>query len=296
VPERAAPEGLRRRTLSFDPRRIGLWTPDKEFRVRASRIAAYARAIGDTEPRHIAGEIAPPLFAVVPTAEAIVEAERAVTPLYDQYVGLHGEQDIVFHRPILPETTVRSRAAAVGVRSVSSGVLLLLRTETRDESGALLNEQYSTSFYREQEFEQELGERAPEHRLPESVATREPLARVQYGVAADQTVRYAEASGDRGAYHLDDEFARSVGLPGIILHGLCAMALTSRALVETACAGDSTRLARLAVRFSRPVRPGQQLTTVIWEAGVQDGRGVYLFEANADGETVIQHGRAEVVA
>jgi acyl dehydratase len=45
----------------------------------------------------------------------------------------------------------------------------------------------------------------------------------------DVTFRYAEASGDHSSVHLDEEFARSVGLPGIILHGLYSMALVARA-------------------------------------------------------------------
>lgn len=280
------------RGLSFDARRIGMWTEWREFRVERARIVAYAEATNDTAAAHVRGEVAPPLFAVVPIGEAIVEAERAVTPLYDRYLGLHGEQDMFFHRPILPGATVRTRAAAVGLHAASTGVVLLIRTESRDQDGELLNEQYSTSFYRDQRLEEELGEQAPDHRLPEGLG--KALRRVAYRVDEDQTFRYSEASGDRGAYHLHDEVARSVGLPGIIVHGLCTMAFTARAVVALACGDDSTRLKRLAVRFSRPVRPGQQLTTVLWDAGTADGRAVYAFEADADGELVIRHGRAEV--
>ena len=50
--------------------------------------------------------------------------------------------------------------------------------------------------------------------------------------------------------HLDDEFAKSVGLPGIIIHGLCTMAFTSVAAIEHGCPDDPTRLRRLAVRFA----------------------------------------------
>jgi acyl dehydratase len=275
---------------------LGRWTDWYEQPIHASGIAAYAGATNDADPRHLAGELAPPLFAVVPIIDPIIEAQHAGTPLYARDLGLHGEHDVFFRRPILPGMTVRTRAAMTGFRPTSSGVILLIKTESQDEAGALLNVQYLTSYYRGQRFEGEVGERAPDHQMPESVLEREPLARVAYGVDPDQTVRYAEASGDRGAYHLDEAAARSVGLPGIILHGLCTMAFASRALVETACAGDSTRLARLAVRFSRPVRPGQQLTTVIWDAGSEGDLLVYAFEAQADGETVLQHGRAEVAA
>src|SRR5260221_2920147 len=61
---------------------------------------------------------------------------------------------------------------------------------------------------------------------------------------------YAEASGDRNPIHLDDEFARSVGLPGVIAHGLLQMGLAARV------AGNPSRLRRLSVRFAGMVRPG----------------------------------------
>ena len=48
------------------------------------------------------------------------------------------------------------------------------------------------------------------------------------------TIRYAGASGDFNPIHLDEEFARSVGLPGRILHGLWTMAQVARALTDAA--------------------------------------------------------------
>jgi hypothetical protein len=82
-----------------------------------------------------------------------------------------------------------------------------------------------------------------------------------------------------------------VGLPGIIIHGLCTMAFCGRAVTETVAGNDPTRLARLAVKFSRPVLPGQEITVRIY--GGDDG--TYGFEAlNAEGQAVVKDGLAEV--
>ncbi len=54
-----------------------------------------------------------------------------------------------------------------------------------------------------------------------------------------------------------------MGLPGIIIHGLCTMAFTSVAAIEHACPDDPTRLKRLAVRFAKTIQPGQTITTRI---------------------------------
>ena len=68
---------------------------------------------------------------------------------------------------------------------------------------------------------------------------------------------------------LDDEFAKKMGLPGIILHGLCTMAFTSHAVLSQVAPGRSERLKRLAVRFAAPGRPGQVMTTSMWRAGAK---------------------------
>ncbi len=92
--------------------------------------------------------------------------------------------------------------------------------------------------------------------------------------------------------HLDDEFAKEMGLPGIIAHGLCTMAFTSWALLTEVGESDVSRLKRLAVRFAKPVLPGQDITTSIYRSGSADGVTTYAFETAVDGELVIKDGLA----
>ena len=114
---------------------------------------------------------------------------------------------------------------------------------------------------------------------------------------SDQTFRYAEASGDPNPIHVDENIARMAGLPGIIVHGLCTMAFTSKVAIDKLCGGDPNRLKRLRVRFSRPVLPGQTITTKIWADGERDGRKVFAYETfNPDGQPVIKGGVAEVAS
>jgi acyl dehydratase len=123
----------------------------------------------------------------------------------------------------------------------------------------------------------------------------EPTAVLTYPVDPDQSFRYAEASGDHGTYHVDEGAARSAGLPGVIVHGLCTMAFAARAVVEACCDGDSRRLKRLGVRFTRPLLPDQSVTTRIYRDGESDGRIVYAVEVDdASGDGVIRRGIAEV--
>jgi acyl dehydratase len=123
----------------------------------------------------------------------------------------------------------------------------------------------------------------------------EPLFRVSQTIDADQTYRYAQASGDHNPIHTDESVARMAGLPGIIVHGLCTMAFTSKVMIDRLCAGDPRRLKRLRVRFSRPVFPGQTITTAIWPLPDRDGVKVYAYETeNPEGRAVLKDGVAEI--
>jgi acyl dehydratase len=81
----------------------------------------------------------------------------------------------------------------------------------------------------------------------------------------EQIAAYAEASGDRNPIHLDDDFARSVGLPGVIAHGMLQMGLMATVAAEAA--GGANRLKRLYCRFAGMVVPGDTVTFTAGPAG-----------------------------
>ena len=281
--------------MGFGIDKLGLWTEGPEFKVEAERTTAYAAATNDTLPAHVDGEVAPPVFAVVPIWDTMAGAMAGVVPPEVLMLVVHGEQDMRFHRPILPGAVLTSKAAPIGVHVKPNGTSVVVKVETHDATGALVVEQYMTSFFRGVSDGEGAGEEAPAHKLEAATTETPPVATVTQTLDADQTYRYAEASGDNMPIHLDAEIAKSVGLPGIIIHGLCTMAFTSVAAVQELCRGDSTNLRRLAVRFSRPVLPGQEITTTFWAAGDNGGHPVFGFETrNGDGDVVIKDGLVEV--
>jgi acyl dehydratase len=209
---------------------------------------------------------------------------------------LHGEQDIHFHQPIVPGMKLVTRVAPLGVHKVPSGVTLHSKVETRTDDGEPVNDQWMVAFFRGAEEEVDAGETAPPHRFSESQLSADPVATIEQTYDADQTFRYSEASGDMMPIHLDDEVAKAMGLPGIIIHGLCTMAMNANGIVQAVCDGETERLKRLAVRFSRPGLPGQGITTVVRsvEQG-SNGLAAYAFETTmSDGTVVIKDGLAEV--
>ena len=106
------------------------------------------------------------------------------------------------------------------------------------------------------------------------------------------TFRYAGASGDYNPIHIDDEFARAVGLPGRILHGLWTMAQVARAQSEAA--GGPQHLRRLSVQFRGMGMPEQEIVVsgTVREAG--DGRVVIDTVAEQTGNQIIRNAEAEV--
>lgn len=275
---------------SFKADAIGTTGDPVEFEVERQRIAAYAAATNDSIAAHAAGDIAPPVFAIVPAFQAAGMASMQVIPGEMLGAILHGEQDFHCHRPIEPGMTLSTSATPIGMRQRSSGVTVITKAETREGGGDLVVEQYMTTFVRGAQGAEDIGEEAPPHRFDDALRERDPDAEVAQTFDADQTYRYAEASGDPMQIHLDEEFAKSVGLPGIIIHGLCTMAFTSVAAIEHGCPDDPTRLKRLAVRFASIALPKQTITTRIWDVGES-----YAYETTSDaGAIVIKDGLAEV--
>ena len=102
------------------------------------------------------------------------------------------------------------------------------------------------------------------------------------------TYRYAGASGDFNPIHIDEEFAKSVGLPGRILHGLWTMSQVARA---ASAAGE---LKRLAVQFRGMGFPEQEITVTASVKAVEGGVATIETEAEQDGRRIIRKGEAEV--
>jgi acyl dehydratase len=272
---------------------IGQRGQEHRYEVTADAIRRYAAATGDTSPAARAGRIAPPVFAIVPVWEAIAPASRAAASDEARRQVVHYEQDMVLQTPIEAGMTLVSDASPVALLLRPNGTSLVIHTRTTTSDGELVNEQYVTEFFRGIEATEAHGERAPDHQLPNDLKSSAPRAEIRYDVADDQPARYAEASGDYFEIHLDDKAARAVGLPGRIVHGLCTMAFTGRAVLEAAGVDDPGAVSRLAVRFSAPLLPGDSVTTRIWDL---DER-VCGFEAvDGDGRAVIKDGRAELHA
>jgi acyl dehydratase len=106
------------------------------------------------------------------------------------------------------------------------------------------------------------------------------------------TVRYAGASGDFNPIHIDEDFARSVGLPGRILHGLWTMAQVARA--HTDAGGGPASLRRLSVQFRGMGVMGEEIVVSGTVQSVEDGVATVDSQAEQSGRRIIRNGVASV--
>ena len=106
------------------------------------------------------------------------------------------------------------------------------------------------------------------------------------------TARYAGASGDFNPIHIDEDFAKAVGLPGRILHGLWTMAQVARA--QTEAAGGPEHLKRLSVQFRGMGVPEQEVVVsgTVRESG--DGKAIVETVAEQSGKQIIRNAQAEL--
>jgi acyl dehydratase len=106
------------------------------------------------------------------------------------------------------------------------------------------------------------------------------------------TNRYAGASGDFNPIHIDEEFARAVGLPGRILHGLWTMAQVARA--QTEAAGGPQHLKRLSVQMRGMGVPEQELVVSGTVREASDGHVLVDTVAEQSGKQIIRNASAEL--
>lgn len=119
-----------------------------------------------------------------------------------------------------------------------------------------------------------------------------------FAVDRDRLVRYAGASGDFNPIHYNDRFAREVGLPGVIAHGMLTMGLAGSAVADWA--GDPGAVVEYGVRFTRPVEvpdPGTAEVQVVGKVGAVDlGEGSVRVDltVTSGGVTVLAKAQAVV--
>jgi NAD(P)-dependent dehydrogenase (short-subunit alcohol dehydrogenase family)/acyl dehydratase/putative sterol carrier protein len=252
---------------------------------------AYAHATSDTSPAyHGADPICPPMFHVRLMHGVIFQIATDPELGLDLLRLVHGEHDATFHKVIRPWDLVHTRGELLSVEEKSSG--LLVKSGLYGFVDGQLAVSCTTVYFI----------RGTEPKAPPKPATAAggapapqaapptPDHSLSVDVAADQSLQYAAASLDDNPIHTDPATAAAAGLPGVILQGLCTMAMSGAAVTRALADNDARRVQRIAVRFARPVLNGQALTVQCWSSDT----GCNFTTLNAAGQPVLSHALFEV--
>lgn len=266
---------------AYDPRVV---------EVTAEAIRRYAQATNEDNPVFNSDQpVAPPAFAFVVGTPGLTEVMLDPDLGVDMAMLVHAEQDHRYFAPIRAGDRLRVETKLEEVDLAPAGHTFTVAVSLVNQDNQPAAETRSKMFIRKSGS----GAKSPKTEPQEAP---EYVFEASQQVDEDQTQRYAEASGDDNPIHLDRQAARRSGFPGVIVHGMCTMAFASKVLLDNLAGGDPGRLRRLSVQFSRPVFPGQTITTRAWPIGQSDaGSKLFGFETvNQRGSAVIKEGLAEI--
>jgi acyl dehydratase len=265
--------------------------------VTASEIATYRDVlrsdIAALRPDEDAPE-ASPIHAFVLTSPTFDQAVRVLgsagQDAPEPTGRLHLSQAIHLQRLVRPDERVTIEVDVLGARREPRGVRLALRSVLVGGDGSPFAELVTGVLLVGATAPDPFGH-IPPH--PQHGSTTGQTVFVTRQVSTEMVRRYAEASGDHNPIHLDPAAARAAGLPGLIAHGMCVMALVCEEVIDRYAAGDATRIRAIGGRFSSPVLPEQPLDISIQPDG--DGR-IVRFSCKTPQGVALKNGWAEIAA
>jgi acyl dehydratase len=256
-------------------------------------VAAYAAATGDETAAVLAGEAVPVVFPVILAfgAQQAANADVPDAAWRQARGGLHGQHDIVLHRPLVPDEPLETWSRVSAVRTTRAGTQVVLHIEQFDAQEGLAVEHWWTTMLLGLHSMADVGSSPPDHRFPDSARNNLIGSATQH---IDELVahRYAEVSGDWSAHHFDIEAARASGFDFLFAHGLCTMAICAHRVLGVVGVDDPGQVRRAAARFASPTPLGAELTVNVYGISEQS----FAFEASCAGVTTITHGRLELRA
>jgi acyl dehydratase len=228
-----------------------------------------------------------PTLATVVAWGAGVSTERLGV---DYTKVLPGEEETTWHRPMPVSARLRADSSVIGAydKGKDKGAVIVRQTVLKDEnSGQPIATLVRTIMAR---GDGGFGGPTTGAPVPHVVPTRPPDKTVDMPIRADQAALY-RLCGDRNPLHIDPMRAAKAGFSRPILHGLGTYGMACRAVLQSYCDYDPTRIYRHATRFSAPVYPGEILTLDLWRDD-----DVVSFEASikARNVTVLKNGKTVV--
>ncbi len=296
--------------MTIDAKFIGKSYPQVNYEIAKEKVKEFVTAIKGDLSKY--DKYCPPTFPVVYSADFLAAI------LYDPELKLnlrklvHGEQEFIYHKAAEIGDSITSNGSIEKIFNKGPHDFVVSRVSSTNQHGDLVCESIWTFIIRggnDRDFSlsEKLAmgfaglmpsEEAKRYAKARQIFGEDLLAtdtcRVRYSTSPDDfqqlevfidkylPQRYAGASGDFNAIHLDDALGKSVGLGGYILHGMATMAMGANLAMQGRAANS---ISKYRARFSAPVKPCEVLT---YKGKASNNKQEFAFKAsNLSGEDVL---------
>jgi hypothetical protein len=247
-------------------------------------IMYYAAAIGDENPLYFNDEgrtiIAPPMFAVATTwpitgnIPEFLEDKSFPTEIFKTQV--HYIEHLIFHRPISAGEKISIKGSIAAIIKHHAGTILINRYNANDKNGELIFTEYIGGLMRGVDCTEDFRGLENLPGIPHSVVQDQPIWEKQIYIDKMTPYIYEGCTGLNFPIHTSIAFAKSVGLPDIILHGTATLAFAIREITNLEADKDSTRIKEISCRFTGMVIPGRNIKVQLYSS-VPRGNGKDIF-------------------
>lgn len=290
--------------MQIDPAIAG--TPLKDYRCTFCwrQSMNYAAAVQDNNPWYFDDErpdgiLAPPMQAVSltwPIFERLADfLPESGLPLEALQTQVHYTEHLIFHRPLKPGDDLIFRGAIAAVLPHRAGTHVVIRLAASDAAGAPVFTEYMGGLLRGVSCGGSGigGDDIPS--IPRATADTPAIWQAPIPIDPLAPFVYDGCTNIYFPIHTSVQFARAVGLPGIILQGTATLALAVREIINREAGGDPRCLKSLACRFSAMVLPGETITVQLNERRIDSGgRDLFFVVLNASGGRAINHGYTRI--
>jgi len=276
---------------------VGLEIGPYETELTTRRILAYAAGLGETadvffDDARPGGIQAPPMMVIPlewPMSRDLRETEAFGASNDERRRVVHAGQDTQILRPLTPGLKLQIKGRLVSAERIKPGTRTVSRLTIEDMDGMPFAVSYATAIYRDVELD---GEPAVEDAPPAwpDLTAAGDWTETAVPIARELPHVYTECADIWNPIHTERDFALKSGLPDIILHGTCTLALAIKEVVAGPLGGAPERLRRFGCRFSGMVIPGGEIT--VRHAKAADGAGALFEVLDEAGKPVISNGQA----
>jgi acyl dehydratase len=264
------------------------------------RTTNYAAALGDANPCYFddtqpGGLVAHPVFPVAVTWPVTLHIDQYLKgtgfPVELMAMQVHHTEHIALHRPVQPGQTLTIEGTVAAILPHRAGTRVIIRYAAADENGQPVFTEHIGGMLRGVSCTDD-GKRI-EGLPPDPPAVQATAALWQSDLAIDPLFPYIYDGGSDIVFpiHTSPAFARSVGLPGIIVQGTATLALAVGELVDRETGGRPERVEALGCRFSGMVLPGTTVGVILQS---RDENNLFFEVVNTDGGKAISKGHVRL--